>query len=484
MKYKFSLLIYLIIFLSGNIFINASETSQNDESTLLSENLIHNLEKGSLRQAITELDSLRTVYPNNNYVKYLLGTIYIKAGSVDIYNILDELRDNNDKKYSGLLNLQIDMLLGDQTVEQKLQALKDSANHKELSLMKWLLDLDNGGFNKAEKSLTEIRENTLLKYLPLQALYYNAYDRDYKTALKYLSRLRDSSRYNLEKDFQRLSILQKENFSFEIDSVLSVKYEQCGAQSGMQFVTASGKKLRMAFDTGTNGYGFSIHQKTLGDSLNGDLVYEVKEGIQYNYMAKPADVKAKLVDFSTPALKNLLVEYFDGRLTIADGVFSPLIFNSAVTINSDSKTVLIRNKKAVEDYVNSIPNHKYTTVPYKLRKGWMYIPCEVSGRKIMMMLETGSRDVNFNSIAVKALGLKTYESTVEWRGKDYPVTKLNTDIKVGDFTYKVSGGFKSDFVLGNLGYGLACAGDLGPDFIKNFIFTIDPYNKQIILEKL
>lgn len=485
MNIKSGLLVYSIIFICCTIFLNAFETKLNDKSDLFSEKLIYSLEVGKLRSAIKELDSLRITYPENNYVKYYLGTIYINVGSTKVYDILEELKKNNDLKFTELLKLQIDLLIGDPAAEQRLkEAVKSTEEIENLHLLNWLINLDNGEFESAEKSLSDIRTKTHLKYLPLKALYYYAYDRDYKSAFKYLSMLRSESGYNYEKDFRRLTFLQKERASFDIDSTISVQYEQCGAQPGMQFVTKSGKKIKMGFDTGTNGYGFSIHQQALGDSLHGDLVYEVEDGIQYNYMSEPADVKAKLVDFSSPPLNSFLVEYFEGGLTLADGVFSPLLFNAAVTINSANQTVLLRSKAALNQYVDSLEEENYTAVPYKLRKGWMFIPCQVNGRDIMMMLETGSRDVNFNSIAVKELGLNTYESTVKWRGEDYPVTKLDAEIKVGDFIYKVSGGFESDFVLGNLGYGLACAGDIGPDFIKNFVFTIDPYNKRIILEKL
>lgn len=114
----------------------------------------------------------------------------------------------------------------------------------------------------------------------------------------------------------------------------------------------------------------------------------------------------------------------------------------------------------------------------------MFIPCEVNGKNVEMILETGSRDVNFNSLAARRLGLESYEGFVKWNGEDYPVTKLDTEIKVGSFVYTVNGRHKTNFVLGNLAYGLGAAGDVGPDFISSFVFTIDPFNKQIILEKL
>jgi len=443
------------------------------------------LNLGDIRFAITKLDSLMTVYPENNYLKYFYGIILVNYGSAKIYDIIDSLRNKGDLVYSDLLELHIDIMIGDQSATERLsKKLEELPDNNELRLLDWIVKLDNGEFEYAEKTLNEIREITPLKYLPLLAIYYHSYDRDYKTALKYLTMLRNESIYKMEKDFNRLSYLQDREIHYGFDSSFTVKYEQCGAQPGMQFITECGTTLKMGFDTGTNGYGFTIHRKSLGDSLKGSQLYNIEKGIQYNYMSEPADVVGKLLNVKTPRIENFLVEYFEGGLTLADGVFSPLLFNAAVTINSKEEKVILHNKKSLKNYIEGLSKEAYTTAPYKVRKGWMFIPCEVNGKNVEMMLETGSRDVNFNSLAAKRLGLESYEGFVKWKGEDYPVTKLDTEITVGNFTYKVNGGHKTNYVLGNLAYGLGAAGDIGPDFISSFIFTIDPFNKQIILEKL
>lgn len=45
------------------------------------------------------------------------------------------------------------------------------------------------------------------------------------------------------------------------------------------------------------------------------------------------------------------------------------------------------------------------------------------------------------------------------------------------------GGMISSFVMGNTYYGLASAGDIGPDFLRNYAFTIDPFKGHFIIEE-
>jgi len=474
------------LFLLSFILLTTSCYEKADPEVLpLDAETVSALNLGDIRFSLTKLDSLMKVYPENNYLKYFYGAILVNYGSAKVYDIIDSLRNKGDLVYSDLLELHIDVMIGDHSTKERLnKKLEELPDNNELRLLDWIVKLDNGDFENAEATLGEIRKITPLKYLPLLAIYYHSYDRDYRTALKYLTMLRNESIYKMEKDFNRLSILKDRNISYGFDSSFAVKYEQCGAQPGMQFVTETGITLKMGFDTGTNGYGFTIHKKSLGDSLVGKKLYNIEKGIQYNYMSEPADVTGKLINFKIPLIENFLVEYFEGGLTLADGVFSPLLFNAAVTINSTDEIVTIHNKESLEKYINGLSQEDYTTAPYKVRKGWMFIPCEVNGKIVDMMLETGSRDVNFNSLAARRLGLESYEGFVKWRGEDYPVSKLDTEMKVGNFTYTVNGGHKTNFVLGNLAYGLGAAGDIGPDFIRSYIFTIDPFNKQIILEKL
>ncbi len=478
-------IIAALFLLSFILITNSCYENADHEELPLDAETESALNLGDIRFAITKIDSLMKVFPENNYLKYFYGTILVNYGSAKVYDIIDSLRNKGDLVYSDLLELHIDVMIGDRSTRERLnKKLEEFPDNNELRLLDWIVKLDNGDFENTEATLGEIRKITPLKYLPLLAIYYHSYDRDYRTALKYLTMLRNESIYKMEKDFNRLSCLQDRNIHYDIDSSFTVKYEQCGAQPGMQFVTENGITLKIGFDTGTNGYGFTIHNKSLGDSLEGKQIYSIEKGIQYNYMSAPADVIGKLINLKTPRAENFLVEYFEGGLTLADGVFSPLLFNAAVTINSKEEVVTLHNRDSLEKYIASLSKESFTTVPYKVRKGWMFIPCEVNGKKIEMMLETGSRDVNFNSLATRRLGLESYEGFVKWKGEDYPVTKLDTEMKVGNFSYAVSGGHQTNFVLGNLAYGLGAAGDIGPNFIQNYIFTIDPFNQQIILEKL
>ena len=100
-----------------------------------------------------------------------------------------------------------------------------------------------------------------------------------------------------------------------------------------------------------------------------------------------------------------------------------------------------------------------------------------------MMIETGSRDINFNSLSSEYLGLEPYESTLSWNGEDYPVKKIDCKIQIGSTSYEVKGGLISDFVLGNWYYGAGSSGDIGPDFLKNQAFIIDQFNNRFILIK-
>jgi hypothetical protein len=401
---------------------------------------------------------------------------------VKVLDILEELHLSNNDLYRELLDLKIDMLIGKESYDKKLNRLiKKYPGNKELEVFNWLKRLDDGDFSWAENNLQYVRKYSQMDFLPLLALYNKSFDRDFELAYDYLTKLREESIYKRDNTYKRLEHLVKNRPGLNEDYI-ELEYIECGAEFGIMMKDAKGKKIKMAIDTGTSGYGVTIHSKALGDSLSGEHVFTTKDGIQYNYMDGPADVVAKLVDFSEPNMENLLIEYFEGGLTIADGVFSPLIFGMALTVNPFQEKVILRNEENINRYVKQLDDKRHTTVSYKLRNGWMFIPCEVNGEKVLMNFETGSRDVNFNEIAAERIGLETYDSTIKWRGEDYPVTKINTEIRVGDFTYKVEEGFVSDFVLGNCDFGLASAGDIGPDFLRNFIWTIDPYSKSLILE--
>lgn len=81
-------------------------------------------------------------------------------------------------------------MIGDRSATERLsKKLEELPDNNELILLDWIVKLDNGEFEYAEKTLNKIREITPLKYLPLLAIYYHSYDRDYKIALKYFTLL-------------------------------------------------------------------------------------------------------------------------------------------------------------------------------------------------------------------------------------------------------------------------------------------------------
>lgn len=98
------------------------------------------------------------------------------------------------------------------------------------------------------------------------------------------------------------------------------------------------------------------------------------------------------------------------------------------------------------------------------------------------MVETGSRDVNANSLAAKRYGLPTRPGTIVWQGKEREVTRPDFVFDIGGIAYAPGDGLVDDFALGAYGTGLGSAGDIGPGFLKDYRFTIDPFSEQIILE--
>ena len=135
----------------------------------------------------------------------------------------------------------------------------------------------------------------------------------------------------------------------------------------------------------------------------------------------------------------------------------------------------------MENYINE-NSDRIEKVPYIVRNGWVFIPCKINGVEVLMQIETGSRDVNFSTIAIPALGLESYACSIEWNGQDFPIDKVDCILEIGKIKYEVKGGLVSDDVFANWYYGLATAGDIGPFFMNNFAYTIDIFNQQIIFE--
>ena len=86
---------------------------------------------------------------------------------------------------------------------------------------------------------------------------------------------------------------------------------------------------------------------------------------------------------------------------------------------------------------------------YIVRNGWVFIPCKINGTEVFMQIETGSRDVNFNTLALNVLGLENYASSIEWRGQEFPIDKVDCILEIGKISYEVKGGHVTDKVYAN-----------------------------------
>jgi hypothetical protein len=419
-------------------------------------------------------------------IAYLKAEAYLILGrdefETQIY-ILDSLEA---EELIDILKLKHTLFIGSNRFDSLVKkTIKKYPNNSEIAFCNWLLKLDNGEYNYCKKAAPGFSKDILFHFAPYLALYYAAWDRNYKDALLYLDTMEMITGKFHQSKYRKLLEL---NSSLKPKSLSTARIElpfaKCGPGIGLLLEDSNGDTIKMELDTGTGHGWMTIHDSTTGNNLPGTDTLSIKDGIWYNYMSKPEDFKFKLTNFKNPACENVLVGYFNGRFTKADGCFSPFFFKErALQFDPINQKVYLHTEESLQQYKRQNKS-KITIVPYALRNGWVFIPCEINGQEVMMMVETGSRDVNFNNISAKMLGLKIYDGFIKWRDKDYPMKKVDCTIKVGrNIHYDVKGGLISEFVLGNNYYGLASAGDLGPEFFKNYIFTIDIFNKELILEQ-
>jgi hypothetical protein len=264
--------------------------------------------------------------------------------------------------------------------------------------------------------------------------------------------------------------------------VTELPFVWCGSGVGFYMIDEKGDSLKIELDTGTGYNMMTVHDKSQGEKISGTDVLVVKDGISYNYMEKPADLHYKKSKFTIPAYENFIFGYFDSQFSKADGCTSPFVFKDvALHMNPISEEVFLFDNESLDKYLKENEG-KLETVPYILRNGWVFIPCKINGTEVFMQIETGSRDVNFNTLALDVLGLESYASSIEWRGQEFPTDKVDCILEIGRISYEVKGGLVTDNVYANWYYGLAAAGDIGPIFMNNFVFTIDIFNQQIIFE--
>ncbi len=473
--------LFTLVALLSNLSVYSQETDNNN---LLRE-AYSQISVGKHRDGGKLLDSLLRADSLNVEALYLKGELYISGGNSKCFDIIEKLKRLGVERESVILNLKIDLLLGHQDFPAKLALAKEQyPENAEIEFCEWLYNLDNNFSEEALKKTKYFYDNISLRIQPYEAAYFFLTDNNLELAKVYLDTLRAVSDYKLNSHYQRykhLGSLKVEEPDFDF---IELPYIQCGPELGAIFETVNGEKLRMAFDTGTSNGRFTIHSFAKGDSLAGDTLYTVKNGIWYGYMDAPVDVVTKRISLKQPLDYEILVEYFEGHFTVADGCFSPFAFpNTAFTFDPIKERVFMRSKDNLTNYVDNLNKNDIEIIPYFVRDSWIYIKAEVNGQEAIMMVESGSRDVNFNALAVKKMNLNYYDSEIMWRGKAYPTKKIDTILKIGSIEYRVEGGLISDYALGNNGFGLAAAGDIGPDFLRKIKFTLDPFNRRIIFEK-
>ncbi len=415
---------------------------------------------------------------------YLKAEIYLISGNEKYITYVKNLIRVGADEQKSLLKLKHSLFIGSNAYDSLHDEFESKyPRNSELIYCEWLNRLDSGDFEYCQKTASSVSKKSLFSFAPYLALYYHAWDRDHQLALHYLDTLENMvGKFHQSKYREILKLLAHQTPSSPNQDVIELPFSWCGSGMGFYLLDEKGDSVKIEIDTGT-GYGLmTIHDLLKGKSIAGEDVMVVKNGIQYNYMDSPRDLYYKTANLSQPGYHNFLFGYFDGQFSKADGCASPFAFRDyALQIDPVNKQVFLRSHKNIDQYITQ-NRDKIELIPYQLRNGWMYIPCKVNGKEVMMMMETGSREVNFNKFSAQALGLESYQSTIQWRGKDFQVEKVDCIIEIGKITDTIKGGFITDFVLGNWYYGLGSAGDIGPDFLKKYVFTIDPFHDQIIFE--
>lgn len=439
---------------------------------------------GELKKGMVFLDSLSRSGIRSPYALYLKGECQLLYGRKEVLTIIDSLRKLNMNEYADVLDLKTDLLLGDSGFSVKLAGMKNKyPGNYEVRLSEWLFRLDQGEYEWAKSAMAGLSEKIIFRYLPYQALYYTVMNSDYDLAKSAAESAMEKKFFRLKNIYRQQEVLHDISPSGYDIYEAELPYAECGPYFGIIMEDSSGRKIKVSLDTGTGGGLFSIHSKSLGEVITGGKAACIEKSIQYNYMSSVQDAFIKPASFRSPALKNFPLMYFEGSLTSSDGVFSPFAFKDlAVTVDPVNKKFTLRSKAALKEYMLHLKKER-EEIKYRDRFGWIYIPCRVNGAEVMMMLETGSRDVNFNSLAAERYGIPVIKSTSVWKGREYTVRRPDISIQVGSITYKPKDGFVEDFVMGNHMYGAAGAGDIGPEFLRNYKFTIDPFGKKIILEK-
>lgn len=433
----------------------------------------------SLLDSILKRDSLHLM------ANYLKAELNILRGEADYTTYTRRLESLGAEKELAILDLKLALLIGELSLSQVIpDILKKYPGNPEIEFINWLWEIDQNGIDNVAHTARELSQKIHFKPLPYLALYNYASGIDPQLALCYLDTL-ESLAGNVYHSRNRPLLELLSNIKTKQQSntkqVIELEYADCGPGMGFYMTDIKGNKIKMELDTGSSNGLFSIHNDSIGKTFAGQDTVIIKNGIWFNYMDGPKDMHYKLVDFENPKIGNIVTGYFDGKFSKADGCFSPFAFKGySITIDPLNRKAFLRNQKATEEYLEGLNNH--IEVQYTLREGWIFIPCKINGKEVFMMVETGSRDVNLNKLSLNRLGVEPYQSSILWRGESYPIQKVDFILEIGSLKYTVNGGLVSDFVMGNSNFGIASAGDIGPDFFRNFVLTIDPFGKKLIIE--
>ncbi len=431
-------------------------------------------------------DSLLADAPADPELLRLAGEAHWLTGSTGVLEVIDRLRARGAERDARILELKVDLMLGRPQVAGRLSDLaREGGEGDELRLVRWLLDLDAGRWERARGEAAAVADGARSAWIPPAALLMHAVDRGPAAVASAESLLTARGMRHYRALRRKLAGGAVWGMPAAIAGTRELPYVDCAPQMGLRMRTVAGQELTLALDTGTGSGLLTVHSRPIGEALAGPEVLRLEDGIWYNYMPGPVDVVVKHVDFQDPPLAARPVEFFDGSFSLADGCISPFaIPGVAITVDPRAGRVWLRDRADLATYLETLDPATSTSVAYVRRTGWIFVPATVNGHEVLMMVETGSREVNLNQLAARRLGIPRHDGTLRWRGKDHPVERADLTVTIGDLVYRCPEALVDDFVLGNNGYGLACAGDLGPDFLRHYRFTIDPFEGRLVLEEL
>ncbi len=465
-----------------SLFLSCADQNENDS---LLDKARSEIGTFSFRNAENLLKEVEKTDLLNPELLYLQCEMKLLMGDDDFLNYFEKLRKTGADEYYQVMKLKHAIFIGLTEYETLLEKLfARYPDNGEIKFVQWLSELDKGNYEKCMATASDISNGTIFKFAPYLALFHASWDRDYKNAIMYMDKVEQvlgrefyGSRYR-----EILAVLAENEVINSTKGITELPFAWCGSGVGFYMVDEKGDSLKIELDTGTGYNMMTVHDKSLGEKISGSDVLVVKDEISYNYMEKPADLHFKKSKFAIPAYDNFIFGYFDSQFFKADGCTSPFVFKDrAIHMDPINERVFLFDAQNLDKYLKENEG-KLEKVPYIVRNGWMFIPCKINGKEVLMQIETGSRDVNFSTIAIDALGLETYPGSIEWNEQEFPIDKVDCILEIGKIRCKVQGGLVSDTVFANWFYGLATAGDIGPFFMNNFVFTIDVFNQQVIFE--